>query len=919
MELVLESPYYLLLLLPAGFLIYLFWTKAKNIDLKNRKLISSLRSFLFICLIFALCNPLIVWTFEKESVVFVVDQSFSMGDETDEINQFISDAIHTKDEEDPFAVVTVGGEAAVENAMTNLGTFSGFTAKVPQENTNLEKGLRLASSLFQEQQNGRIVLVTDGLETDGNALEEASLLRKKGYEIDVVPFVSQRDQDMGLVELNVPELTFQGEQANAAFRIDSSVEGQARVRILVNNEVILDDTLDVQTGINEYTFAYLVESEGYKQFEAQIFYENDQVAKNNRLTAVSYTEGPPKVLLVEGKEGEGTNLKKALSAAHVPVDVLQAGHLPSTLTSLLEYETIIFSNVSATDVSQQKMELIEHAVKDYGKGFMMTGGDQSFGLGGYFDTPIEKLLPVDMDIKGKKEIPSLGLMIVLDRSGSMQGYKLELAKEAAARTVSLLREEDTLGVIAFDDQPWEIVKAGPIKDKEAVEEKIRTISGGGGTSIYPALEEAYQQIMESDAKRKHIILLTDGQSATTNDYYRLIEDGLDQNITLSTVAIGDGADRFLLESLAEAGSGRFYDVVDPSVIPTILSRETVMTTRTYIEDDPFYPTVTSLAIDGLHEVFENGLPQMNAYIAVTPKSKAQTILTSEKDDPVLAVWQYGIGRSVAFTSDLTGEWSGDWPNWEEWQEYWLDLVNWTFSPFESDAFQMDVAREGEKVTVHLTTDEAIINPLEANVTANDGEAVEARMTPIRPGEYEVTFNGKEGIYFLQVNKQTAEGNEPIIQTGFSVRYSDEYLIQESNAGFFENLVSVTGGKKLESAEDVFRPLEKKISEERSIQSVLLVMAFFLLLGEVSIRRFGITIPKLPLKLGKVRVRETVQMQKKSKPAAESAGSGEGIAGESPEPVSINKPGKKTKTVIKKDAEERSSQMDRLLSAKNRRK
>ncbi len=265
---------------------------------------------------------------------------------------------------------------------------------------------------------------------------------------------------------------------------------------------------------------------------------------------------------------------------------------------------------------------------------------------------------MDMDIKGKKEMPSLGLVLVMDRSGSMAGNKIELAKEAAARSVELLREEDTLGFIAFDDRPWEILETKPLKDKQKAIEKIKSITPGGGTEIFTSLEQAYSELEDLQLQRKHIILLTDGQSATNGDYELLIESGKEKNITLSTVALGQDADRGLLEELAGMGSGRFYDVTDSSVIPSILSRETVMATRTYIEDKPFYPSIQPYP--DWSSLFEKGVPEMNAYIASTAKPRAQVPLLSEKKTRYLlnGNMEWGGQRHLHQTSQASGRENG---------------------------------------------------------------------------------------------------------------------------------------------------------------------------------------------------------------------------------------------------------------------
>ncbi|GAA0320435.1 VWA domain-containing protein [Bacillus carboniphilus] len=924
MDLNISNPLFLVAFIPIAVIILLTLRKTNKEQIKHIKAISLIRFIVFTLIILSLSQPTILLSQQHEKVVFVVDRSASMKFHERDIQQLLTRSLAEKDVNDEYSIVSVGAEAAIESSMTKNHTDVDFRTEIQADDSNLEKGIELGASLFSGGQKGRIVLFTDGYETEGNVAREIELLEKKGVEVDIISFPPIRTTDVALTKLSVPHTSYLGENTSVQIQVDSTIDTTTRLRIQLNSETIIDEEIELQSGINEFMFTNLIEEEGYHLFEAEIFQPQDTISENNRQMAVSYSKGEPNVLIVEGKQDESINLYNALSAAQIDTKVVSPDYIPSTLSSLLEYETVIFANVSGTDVSQAKMDLIEVAVKEYGKGFIMTGGESSFGLGGYFETSIEQLLPVSMDIKGKKEIPSLALMIVVDRSGSMQGQKLDLAKEAAARTVSLLREQDYLGVIAFDDQPWEIVKTAPIKDKKAVEEKIRTISGGGGTNIYPALEEAYDQMLGNAAKRKHIILLTDGQSAVNGNYSALIQKGLEENITLSTVAIGRDSDRFLLQALAEEGTGRYYDVMDATVIPSILSRETVMATKTYIEDQPFYPTITRYAIEGLASTFGNGIPQMNAYIAVSEKDKAQTILISEKDDPILSVWQYGLGRTVAFTSDVTGKWSGHWPSWDKWSDFWVRTINWTFPNAEASTFQMDIKREGSQVEVNLLASEPILEPLIATVTKNDGSKVDATIQPVRPGEYKVKFQGEQGIHFIQLSKQSEDVQSSIFHAGFALGYSEEFIIPLKEANLFKEKQPMSSEELTKSPESIFRPLEKKLQDEISIQSSLLVVAFLLFLVELTIRRFGV--PQWKVKLSKWLTWEKVKEKRK---VTTSNGKKQDIysvkeksvhekdEGKTRQPKQVPVPKGKDKNNVPK--EERSSQMDRLLSAKKKRR
>lgn len=335
-----------------------------------------------------------------------------------------------------------------------------------------------------------------------------------------------------------------------------------------------------------------------------------------------------------------------------------------------------------------------------------------------------------MEVKGKEQIPSLGLTIVLDRSGSMSGNKINLAKEAAARSVELLREDDTFGFIAFDDRPWEIIPPIPLEDKQQVIEQILSVAPNGGTEIYTSLSLAYERMQDLKLQRKHIILLTDGQAATNSSYDQLIEEGKKANITLSTVAIGQDSDRGLLQYLAEAGAGRFYDVADEETIPSILSRETSMLTRTYIEDNPFYPIIGGGT--KWQSLFKDGVPKMNAYIATTAKQTANVIAESEKDDPVLAEWKYGLGKTMAFTSDSEGKWSGDWARFQGWSDFWNTTVSELLPAYNEVPYNIQQQSDGSFIVSDPTAKSAFMDIV---VVDEKGEELSIIEEPLAPGKH----------------------------------------------------------------------------------------------------------------------------------------------------------------------------------------
>ncbi|WP_165767883.1 VWA domain-containing protein [Virgibacillus indicus] len=930
MGLQVEQPLFLLLLIPAFIVLYIYWKNTNVTNLIEKNIIVSIRFFIFLSIILALSIPNILHPVKGITTVFVIDHSESVKNQEGAMFAAIEEAIDDMNPEDSYAIVSAAENAQIIQSLSNRE--QGINSNLNLENksyTDLEEGLQLASSLLSDDKKGRIVLLSDGNENTGDASQQAKLLRDQQITIDVLPFYPSSPKDVAIKSFQSPQSLYQGENANLSVSLASTMDTVGRLRITKNNEMVIDEEVQIKEGENSYTFTDFIESSGIHNYKAEIISGDDGVSQNNQSFAVSDAKGSPEILLVED-EAETENIYSALNASELKVSRTKPELLPTSLAGFLEYESIVFNNISATDVTQEQMEIIESAVKDFGKGFVMTGGNKSYGLGGYFKTPIERLLPVEMEIKGKKELPSLGMIIVLDRSGSMSGYKLDLAKEAAARSIELLREKDTLGFIAFDDQPWIIIETGTLDNKEEAAEQIRSITEGGGTEIFTPLQQAYNELEPLKLQRKHIILLTDGQSASNGDYTELISTGLDNNVTLSTVAIGSDADHFLLEQLAADGTGRFYEVQDASTIPSILSRETVLTTRTYIEDNPFYPMYTQG--NNWSSLFENGVPQMNAYVATDPKSRAETILLSEKKDPVLSRWKYGLGNSVAWTSDVSGEWAGEWPAWSNWPSLWNEIVTWSFPTYQSDLYDVAQTIDGKSVKLDVTSSNQDMLPIEATLVNEKGEQIEADYRMISPGEHEVSFTAEPGIYYLQLSKIDGENITGTFQTGVVVPYSKEFTIQDQNDTLLNNITEIGNGKVLTDPGESFRPIDIKKSEKQPISMQLLLLAFLVFFIEIAIRRFGLTsaIERIRFLTSwktdnqsnkKKEISQKYNKLKKASSQATDLSRGKIIEEQRDSPKKISRQ-PKIKAEQKKDEEQQhndsSERLKRLLDAKNRR-
>ena len=829
MDLRINTPLALLLLIPLiSYFVWTWWHHRKQLK-KKQQIVFLIRTLAVALIVFALSAPYLLLPVKEEQIVFLIDRSASVEGTEQQNLAFIEESLQNKEDYHHVGVYSFASNFQTESILSKTLEHVPELSDISGEGgTNIGQALQLASGIVDLDKATRIVLMTDGNETKGNVVEQLTKLSNSNVSIDVVPLTKEVNSDVSISSFVTPQVAYEGEQQQLVAEIESTTPSEGTLYLYENDQLIHEEKVQLEQGSNVFTYRHVGKAEGLVKYETVLQVKDDAIIENNKLTSVTMVQSTPRLLIVSDRE-EGSSIASAIGEDSISYDVKPSKELPNSLSSYLHYNAIIFDNIPGHLVGEEKMGIIEQAVKNFGVGFMMVGGENSFGLGGYFKTPIESLLPVEMEVKGKQQLPSLGLVIVLDRSGSMMGSKLELAKEAAARSVELLREEDTLGFIAFDDRPWEIIETAPLKDKEEAVNTILSVTPGGGTEIYSSLEMAYKNLSDLKLQRKHIILLTDGQSYTASSYEDLINGGKEKNITLTTVAIGSDADATLLEELSTLGSGRFYSVLDETTIPSILSRETAMISRTYIEDNPFYPIINS--VDGWNSLFEQGVPEMNAYIGTTAKQTATVIAESEKEDPVLAMWQYGLGKTIAFTSDSTGAWTGDWARWGEWPNFWHTAVSKMLPTYNDIAYDIRMDAEGAFMITDPKNQAAF---LDIAVVNELGEELEVQTESVSASKVKTVVEADPGLVFFRITS----GDGTIYQSGMTIPYSAEYELQPTNTEILSQITERTKGTILEDPKQVFREFTMKGAERQSITTWLVLTSMLLFFIDITIRRFG---------------------------------------------------------------------------------
>jgi Mg-chelatase subunit ChlD len=856
------APFFLLLLLLVPVIVWM--GRPSSGPGRGRELVSLiLRLVIILCLVFALAGLEVVQSGNDLAVVFLVDVSDSMPQAavTAEV-EYVRAALEAMSPDDQSAIILFGADALVERPMSSARELSAITSVPITNQTDLAEAIQLGLALFPSGYAKRMIILSDGAQTSGDAQEAVKYANAADVQIIVLPFVNQPGTEASITNVDVPTYLRPGEQFDLNVSVQANEPTSAEVRVLGGDEILYEGTHELHRGSQTLSLPLTAAQPGFTTYQVQIAPQQDQFYQNNQLDAFSIIEGPPRILMVapqpgdalpggEARPDEYSALLGALQAADFQVELVTPTLLPSDLPTLAQYDSVVLVDVPARMLGMNQMENLQMYVHDLGGGLVVVGGPTSYGVGGYFQTPLEAALPVEMQIKDEQRRPSLGIVFIIDHSGSMSDAsggveKLEIAKEAAARSVELLFPTDRIGVIAFDDAASWVVPMTELGDSAQVISAIGSIRSGGGTDIFAGLRAMADVLPKDPAKVKHVILLTDG-GADPSGIPELVASLYQENgITLSTVGVGNDAAPFL-KDIAELGAGRYHFANDPSSIPSIFTEETSLATRAYLVEETFFPTLvnSSPILTGIHEV-----PRLHGYVASSPKDLAQVILQSEKEDPILATWQYGLGRSVAFTSDATGRWARDWLPWESFPKFWVQTVRYTIGNSANSALEMNVDLAGERA--HITLDARALNgefingyQVEANIVAPNGESQTAALKQTAPGRYEALFEPNEqGVYLIRFSGKPDNGPASASfaeTTGWTLSYSPEYKSIESDPDLLLRLATLSGGKLATSnPADAFIHDLKATRASHPISQWLILIAALLLPFDVAVRRLIIT-------------------------------------------------------------------------------
>ena len=841
MRLNFESWLPLLLMIPSIGIVVFAYKKYANQTMKQ-KLLAVLRGISLFCIILALCSPYLLKTAKQTTTIFVNDLSESTTDYRHEMEDFIVDSMQSKGSSDLVGIISFGANSSTENKANSTVVFNEFQSYVQDDFTNIQNGLIHGSALFPSNTKKRIVLITDGYENVGNAERQLRSLMKNDIAIDVYPLSGEEFSEVQLDQIIVPEKADKNQVIDLVAHIESNVSTKGELLLYSNNQLKVKQEVSIDVGTNKFVFTDTVTEGGLVPYRIEIIPEKDSYENNNSLSSFSIVSDEPHILIVQDEDKQGEQLYKMLDEV-ANVTVKPPEEVPETVDTLLQYDAFILADLSIEDLSMSFLENLQSVIQYQGKGLLVTGGDSSYGPGGYYKTKLEEILPVHMDVKPKEEKPNLGLVLVIDKSGSMASgqygvTKLELAKEAAIRSTEVLEPKDMLGVIAFDDTVKWVIETQLAEDQESLQNQIATIVPGGGTTIRPSLEAAVESLKDQDVALKHIILLTDGQ-AETRGYEKALEDLKDNKITLSTVAVGSGADQMLLRAIANAGNGRYYATNEFSDIPSIFTKEAFMAGKKYLNNITFTPSLVGFA--GIMKGIE-AIPTLDGYVATRQKDNAQVVLASPDDDPILATWQYGLGRTAAWTSDANGIWTGQWMSWEESPVFWMNTMSWLIQQDVDKNYTISTDyKEGQGIiTVEsIGKEEQTKASIVGRLVTPEGEEISIALDATSPGTYTGEFEPSgEGVYLVDLIVGQEDEVERII-SGVNVSYSPEYDFFSEEKITPEEIVKISGGQIIEKPSEVFKTKVPPVHGTYDLTTILLIIGLLLFFFEIVIRKTNI--------------------------------------------------------------------------------
>lgn len=830
--------------------VWWIWVAGATGLSRRRSLVSLLTRLTLVgLLVMVLAEPRAIRTSDTLSVVYAVDVSDSIGEgSADAAIEFVTRTAVEKPDKDEAGLIAFGRNAAVELPPRKSFPFEALNSEIHGDATDLEQALSLSAAMIPEESRGRIVLVSDGTQTSGSLDGILDQLASRGIAVDVLPIEYQYDREVWIERLDLPRFVKLGENYVASALISSLQADRGRLVLRENSRIIWEEDIEFGPGKTRIEVPIKVGESGYYEYQASLEVPEgaDHLAQNNEATNYLYVEGQGKTLLVVdplGDERDWVPLRRAILEAERDVRKLDAYDFPRDPLSLLPYDCIIFVNVGQDAFDMVQLQALHDAIYNQGVGFLMVGGPNSFGPGGYHRTLVEKALPVSMDITQRKILPKGALAIILHTCEFPEGNTW--GKRITKQAIKVLSAQDEVGLLAYSGtgEGW-VFELTPAGEYEKLVPRINGVGIGDMPAFGPTMEQGFEALKASDAAAKHMIIISDGDPQPPPP--SLVQQFVDEKISCTMVAIfpHGGSDISKMRYIAGVTGGKYYFPSDPQQLPAIFIKEAKTLKRNMVQEKLIQPEVgfPSQVMEGI-----DALPPLHGYVLATPKPMAENVLVyhehiaeEEEVDPILSIWRYGLATTAAFTSDLSPRWGADWMNWSKYVAFVKQLLIRISRVRDASDLRMWTYMAGGDgvIMVEDFHSEEMFLDLEAKVSGPRGQEQTVTLKQVGPRRYQASFPlWGTGRYQVMVAGSSDQRSDRA-HGGFIVPYSPEYLRFRSNPVLLDQIRERTGGTLLtgdSTAQDIFNRRMPKQSTQPIFDWFLIALACLLPL-DVAVRR-----------------------------------------------------------------------------------
>ncbi len=706
----------------------------------------------------------------------------------------------------------------------------------------------------------RLLLLSDGLATHGDLEGAAMRLGGRALPIFALPLPAPAAGDAAVAELSAPLEVRPRVPFQVDVRVLSDRATGVHLRLEGDGAATVDDpvrAIMLTAGATTVSYQVRVAEPGTTILRAHVQAPSDRHPENDEgVLAIATDRDPHRVLCLEGTSQAAASFARALAAQGISADVHPA--TAAATGDLGRYDLVVLADVPRAALSDGAIGALESFVRG-GGGLLVAGGTQSYGPGGYLGTRLAAILPLRLDVPDRQEEASLALALVIDRSGSMAGEKLDLTKQAARATADALPPSDQIAVVVFDSQAQPVVQLQRAANRQRIANDIGRIQASGGTNILAGLREAVEELLPARARKKHIILLSDGQSPY-DEIPDLVDAASAARITISAIGVGDGADQTMLKMIAERGGGRFYQTRDPASIPRIFSRETSDLDDQLIVERPTAVRVAK-RIAAFAGVDLGHAPPLGGYVVTRPRADAELALTTADGAPLLARWQLGLGQVAAWTSDLGARWGAGWARWAPFDKLWAQLARATMRKGAAGHFAIHSGRHGDRVSLAIDAigaDDAFLSGLDGRVEITTvgpgGQAAPARSLPLpetAPGRYETSFRPdlEAGALLFSATFRAHGADGPLVADAngrltlpFAPELTPRPPTSTEGAAALARAATASGGRVVHDAVEALDPGSDRRQTQQPLRTPILLVTLALFVADVALRRIRLPDP-----------------------------------------------------------------------------